>query len=509
MLTVLSDNLLSGSIPSELGSLQKLQLLSAGRSLKPGPRLTGQLPAFSNLPSLTTLYLDHNDLSGSIPSDFMSASPLSSFVFIGHNLISGVIPLALNTIPAIYLQLEGNRISGFPNRFCDNSDWMGGAVGRIGCDAFLCPPGKASVIGRANDTLKCTSCSSPDAARFYGSTSCDVISSEKKILLRLYQRCGGIEWYHKEGWATDKDVCDWTGISCHKDGSVKSIDLTANNLVNQLPWELFQLPRLESLVLSSNPIDFSFAGLENARRLTELRLDSTSLSSVEGLDQGIGLTSLSLRFNALQGTFPREILALTNLRELNLADNRLESQLPTVSDLSRLRVLRLGSNAFNGPLPSFADMVVLTTIDLSYNQLSGTIPTDFLTRLSSRAKVTVDLASNRSTGGIPLELDRFELMTLYLRDNSITQLRSEFCDNKGWNGGDVEHFGCNAIVCPPGTATALGRQSMATIEMPCARCENRNMQSYGMTSCDSSAATASHFDWLFGVIAIVVAMSFS
>lgn len=438
----------------------------------------------------------------------MSASSLASFVFISHNLISGTIPLALNSLPTIFLQLGGNLITGFPNQFCNNSDWMGGAVGRVGCDAFLCPPGKASVIGRANDTLKCTSCSSSGAAKYYGSTSCDVVSSEKKILLKLYERCGGIEWYRNEGWATDKDVCDWTGVSCHDDGSVKSIDLTANNLVNQPPWELFELRRLESLVLSSNPIDFSFGGLEKARRLTELRLDSTGLSSVAGLEQGIGLTSLSMRFNSLQGTFPREILALTNLRRLNLADNRLESQLPALSDLSRLRVLRLGSNAFNGPLPSFADLVVLTTIDLSHNQLTGTIPTDFLTRVWSGVNVTVNLASNRLTGGIPLELDRFESMTLYLRDNRITELRSEFCDNKFWNGGDVEHFGCNAILCPPGTATALGRQSVVTIEAPCTRCENRDMKWYGMTTCNPSSATASRYGWVFGVI-VLVTLTFS
>jgi len=387
---------------------------------------------------------------------------------------------------------------------------MGGAVGSIGCEAFLCPPGKASPIGRANDTVTCDSCSSSDAAKYYGSTSCDVISSEKKILLQLYHRCGGIEWYRKDGWASDqgsdKDVCEWFGVSCHDDGSVKSIDLTANNLVNQPPWDIFELPRLESLVLSSNPIDFSFAGLDRSRRLTELRLDSIGLSSVEGLDKGVGLTNLNLRFNNLQGTFPQEILALTNLRELNLADNKLGSQLPALSDLTRLRVLRLGSNAFTGPLPSFNDMVVLTTIDLSSNQLSGSIPADFLTRLSSTGKVHVDLASNMLTGGLPLELDRFETMTIYLRDNRIDQLHSEFCDNRGWNGGDVDHFGCNAILCPAGTAAAIGRQSMDTIGSPCVRCENGNMQYYGMTNCDSSAAAGLGSVSRLSVIASFVAI---
>jgi Leucine-rich repeat (LRR) protein len=507
---VLTDNLFSGSIPAELGGLQKLQLFSCARSRKPGPRLSGTLPALDRLPALTSLYLNHNDISGSIPSTFISASPLASFVFLGDNFLSDAVPLELDSIPAVYLQLEENHISGFPNQFCNNSHWMGGSLGRVGCDAFLCPPGTASPIGRANDTVTCESCSSSDAARYYGSTSCDAVSSEQKILLRLYQRCGGIEWYQKDGWAADsKGICEWYGVTCHADGHVKSIDLSANNLVNQPPWEIFELPRLESLVLSSNPIvDFSFVGIERARRLTELRLDAIGLSSLEGLEQGVGLTKLNLRFNNLQGAFPTEILALKNLRELNLADNRIESQLPSFSDLTRLQTLRLGSNGFTGPLPSFNDMVVLTTIDLSFNRLSGSIPEDFLNRLSSSAKVHVDLASNQLTGGLPQDLHRFETMTIYLRDNRINELSDEFCEKSKWNGGDVDHFGCNAILCPPGTATAIGRQSMARIESPCARCENRNFEYYGMTDCEPESSSASTVgtrnNFLLGIVASCV-----
>jgi hypothetical protein len=151
---VLSDNLFSGLIPSQLGSLPNLEKFSAHRRSKPGPRLSGTLPAFDNAPLLTDLYLDHNDLEGTIPSNFLSASPLASLIVLSHNgLLNGTVPVELDSISALDLQLEGNRISKVPNEFCDNSDWMDGALGRVGCDAFLCPPGTANLIGRANDTL--------------------------------------------------------------------------------------------------------------------------------------------------------------------------------------------------------------------------------------------------------------------------------------------------------------------------------------------------------------------
>lgn len=503
---MLSDNLFSGLIPSQLGSLPNLEKFSAHRRSKPGPRLSGTLPAFDNAPLLTDLYLDHNDLEGTIPSNFLSASPFASLIVLSHNgLLNGTVPVELDSISALDLQLEGNRISKVPNEFCNNSDWMDGALGRVGCDAFLCPPGTANLIGRANDTLECFDCISPDAAMYYGSTTCDV-SSERRILLLLYQRCGGIEWYRRSGWATDVDLCDWTGISCHSNGNVKSIDLSANNLVGTPPSEIFELPRLESLVLSSNPISFSFKGIENARRLTELRMDSTGLSSLEGLGGGSGLTDLNLRFNNLQGTLMEELFALTNLRSLNLANNKLESTLPTrFTELRRLRTIRLGSNEFTGPLPPFSHLVTLTAIDLSFNRLSGKIPKTFLNRMSSSAILEVNLASNMLTGDIPVELDRFLNLTIYLRDNRIVDIPKVFCDKHGWNGGDVEHFGCNAILCAPGTFNTLGRQS--TTETPCIQCHDGDTIFYGRTVCSSAPPSRTNVALFNIVVASVLVVA--
>jgi Leucine-rich repeat (LRR) protein len=452
---------------------------------------------------LTDLYLDHNDLQGNIPSNFLNASKLASLVILSHNgLLAGTVPANLDSILRLDLQLEGNRISGFPDEFCLKLNWMNGAIGRVGCDAFLCPLGTANPVGRAKDTLKCDDCSSPDGALYYGSTSCDKVSSERQILLLLYQQCGGIEWYRRTGWASDADVSEWIGVSCHDNGDVKSIDLSANNLVGRLPSEIFELPRLESLILSANPISFNFDGIENAQRLTELRLDSTGLSSVEGLAGGLGLTDLNLRFNNLQGTLPQEIFALTNLRLLNLANNKLGSTLPTrIAELKRLRTLRLGSNDFTGPLPPFSHTFILKTIDLSFNDLSGTIPSTFLNRMSSTAKLEVNLASNMLSGGLPVELERFGDLTIYLRDNNIGNIPEVICNNHRWNGGDVEKFGCNAILCAPGTSSKLGRQSAE--ETPCMVCDSVY---YGSTMC-SSAPNRRASTTLRGVIASVLVMA--
>ena len=46
---------------------------------------------------------------------------------------------------------------------------------------------------------------------------------------------------------------------------------------------------------------------------------------------------------------------------------------------------------------------------------------------------------------------------------------------------DVELFGCDAIMCPPGTANYHGRQSSQNT--PCEKCSS-NTNLYGQVSCD-------------------------
>lgn len=128
-------------------------------------------------------------------------------------------------------------------------------------------------------------------------------------------------------------------------------------------------------------------------------------------------------------------------------------------------------------------MEYLHHVDLSDNKLTGTIPVDFLQSVSTRKPINVDLSSNQLSGRIPTDLDRFDNLAIYLRDNKFTELPSSLCDlnNRGWNLRDVELFGCDAIMCPPGTANYHGRQSSEHAQ--CERCSS-NVDLFGQVSCD-------------------------
>lgn len=501
---VLAENLISGTMPKEMSSMPALELLSMYRRKKPGPKLTGPLPPFDAVPQLKDLYLDHNDLSSTIPPDFLSSSADAALIELNFNRLKGTVPVSLNFLNAVNLQLSGNKITAFPPEFCDNSEWMDGLIGTVGCDAFLCPPHTSNIIGRANETLTCDECPDDNTDPYYGAVDCNAAFSERTVLVRFYQRCGGSAWNNNDGWTTEANICTWYGITCDLQESVTKIELVSNNLVGTPDAELFTLPQLQVLALSSNPIDFSFQGIEVARKLFELRLDATGLSSIEGIGKSPSLITLDLRYNGFKGNFPEELLDVENLRDLNMGDNELTGSLPsTFAKLKYLRTLRLGSNKFEGFLPSFDDMQRLTTIDLSENFVKGTIPDTFLYSLPANGKIEVNLASNSLRGTVPASLERFERLTIYLRENRISGIAENLCDQDAWNDNDVEKYGCDGILCPPGTYNYLGRQSDQATR--CIKCGDPSPY-YGQVTCADSSSGRSSLSLLASLLggAVVV-----
>ncbi|XP_072962754.1 probable inactive receptor kinase At5g58300 isoform X1 [Typha angustifolia] len=98
---------LLGPIPADtLGKLDSLQILSLRSN-----RLTVDLPPdVSSLPSLHSLYLQHNNLSGLIPS---SLSSNLSFLDLSYNSFIGGIPLTIQNLTHLTaLYLENNSLSG-------------------------------------------------------------------------------------------------------------------------------------------------------------------------------------------------------------------------------------------------------------------------------------------------------------------------------------------------------------------------------------------------------------
>ena len=311
----------------------------------------------------------------------------------------------------------------------------------------------------------------------------------------------GKSWINNDNWLSDNSVCSWYGVTCHEEGLVDSIVLGNNNVKckenSSKLSSLWNLARLSNLWLYSNPLgDFSFDGIGKAYNLTSLLLDSTGLTTVNGIGEATNLRELDLRFNSIVGPFPNEIFSLIHLHDLYLTSNRLTGVLPTsFSSLGKLRKLRLDINSFEGTLPDFAGLQNLSWLDLSSNNLTGTIPSEWLPDVSfikqtSLEKVTIDLSDNQLTGEVPVGLSHFDYLDIYLKGNKISTIDSHLCEKDNWNEGVVAYHGCNAILCPVGTYNSQGRQT--SNNNPCISCSK--VRYMGSETC-SSAYGFSHKAW--------------
>ena len=489
----LSENLLYGEIPSTLSGLASLESLGLSGRTRPTVGFSGTVPAFIGFRQLRNVDLGANSLTGTVPPNLLAG--LDSFndqvtVLLDSNMIHGTIPLALNRFSRLTIDLADNEIEGIAPGLCEMTLWFDGDVARHQCDAILCPPGTFNDVGRQDSPdNRCEDCPGSQGEQFYGRTLCPALekAASKKILEDLYSATGGANWHRRENWLTHPDICVWHGITCKNGVEVETVNLGSNNLSGRIPKEIFDLFGLKNLWLFSNPIEFSFDGIENAESLVNLQLDSVGLRSLDGIGGATALTYLDVRFNALEGTITAELEELANLETLLISDNSLFGPLPSFTKNRRLATLKAGGNAFSGPLPSFSVHPNLRRLDVTGNQLNGEIPNDLLADVDSTKPVLLYLASNKFSGILPASLARFDDLTIFVHDNEITGISAELCEQDKWNAGDVERFGCDAILCPPRSyAPSKGRASSDTGD--CVACDYASF--FGHSVCASSSGLA-------------------
>ena len=101
-------NALTGPIPSELGNLDRLEILSLGLN-----QLTGSIPPeIGQMAAMRRFSLSSNALSGSIPSELGQLTRLEA-IWLHENQLTGEIPPELGNLESLVdLLLPQNRLSG-------------------------------------------------------------------------------------------------------------------------------------------------------------------------------------------------------------------------------------------------------------------------------------------------------------------------------------------------------------------------------------------------------------
>uniref|UniRef100_A0A7S3QF39 Leucine-rich repeat-containing N-terminal plant-type domain-containing protein n=2 Tax=Chaetoceros debilis TaxID=122233 RepID=A0A7S3QF39_9STRA len=222
---------------------------------------------------------------------------------------------------------------------------------------------------------------------------------------------GGADWVgagddgDDDAWMSEKDVCEWKGITCGNlvrklqgqgnerklvsASSVTKIDLTNTNIRGPLPAEIGLFTDLEELILISNWVSGT---------LPEELFDLTNLIAIDLYDNVITgsispnfanldqLAGLYLGMNQLTGKIPVEVFQnMESLQSIWFNDNFLTGNLPDVvisneinDEASSLRDIDVKGNTITGVIPeSYANLPNLMRLNLDSNDLTGGIPDAF------------------------------------------------------------------------------------------------------------------------------------
>ena len=264
---------LNGRIPSDLGRLDRLVVLSLERN-----RLTGRIPPeLGNLASLEHLILSYNALTGGIPPELAKLENLEE-LWLKYNRLTGAVPVALGELDLSVLRLSGN-------------------------DFDSVPPELTAVASHDLTSMRFSTPLPPTSPALFD--DCTALLAVKETL------AGDASL----NWHAAVPAGLWQGVTVDgPERRVTGLDLAGLGLNGRIPPELGDLASLEHLNLSYNTLTGGIP--PELGKLTDLR-------------------TLELAGNALTGPIPPELGGLDILFFLRLAGNDFHGCLPR--ELRRLR----------------------------------------------------------------------------------------------------------------------------------------------------------------------------
>lgn len=435
-----SRNIITGEIDPRLfpdGAAEpKTGLISLKNFLLQRNRLGGRLPGeIGNCKLLSLLALDENFLTGPIPSSLGNLSDLA-ILRLNVNQFSGEIPTNIGTLSKLTdLRLFENKLSGLVPVGLGNLSSL--IVLHLAENNFTghLPPQVCEGGNLVNFSAAFNNFSGPIP------TSLRNCRSLFRVRLEYNQFTGDLE-----------EVFDVYP-------NLTYIDLSYNRLQGELSPKWAQSKNLTLLKLAGNLIGGKIPNeITSLHQLVELDLSSNWLSGEIPAQIGklTKLSLLSLKANNIAGQIPAEIGELLNLVSLDLSMNRLSGPIPDqLGDFRNLQSLSLSQNNLNGTIPfQIGNLVGLQELlDLSYNSLTGEIPTQ-LGKLKSVE--SLNLSNNNLTGEIPATLSNMvSLMAINLSYNNLegplpdgsifSSRQSAFTNNKDLCGKVQGLRPCNVL----------------------------------------------------------------
>ncbi|KAL4334637.1 hypothetical protein GQ457_07G015090 [Hibiscus cannabinus] len=443
----MTSNNFTGTIPQTLVNMSNLEMLDLGSN-----QLFGQIPYADDfcvhLPKLGSLFLSDNELSGNIPSSVGNCSNLQ-ILELSVNKFCGTIPRSIGNLTQLKkLYLGLNNLEGeIPEEIGDlsNLEELGNLPDGLchhlpNLEALHLKTNKLSgnipsSIGECNN-LQILSLS---VNKFKGTIPTSIWNSTRLEKIFLYDNIleGNLPpmtnvpkldelilWGNKLSGNIPNSISNASML--------KHVDIGSNFFSGLIPDTLGNLRHLERLLIgdsnlttSSATHEWSFlSSLANCMNFTLLEVSQNPLNGV--LPTYIGNLSTSLQYFLahdceLEGNIPMEIGNFSNMLLLSLGNNELSGSIPTsIGGLRNLQGLDLSSNKLGGPIPeSICGLERLDTLDLSLNELHGPVLTCLGDMTSLRY---LHLGFNKLSSAIPSTL-------LNLKDILELDLSSNYFNN--------------------------------------------------------------------------------
>ncbi|MCY4673596.1 MAG: T9SS type A sorting domain-containing protein [Bacteroidetes bacterium] len=329
----LGNNAFTGTIPAELGNLPNLRELSleANELEGPIPERLGQLL------QLQRLDLSENHLGGSIPDTLRNLTKLE-YLNLRQNMFTGNLPVWLGDFNMLrFFDASQNQLSGrIPEEFSNLDELLWLSLADNNLEGALSLSIATFAAGINNCDLQGNGVCIPDAPPYANLDQVCSLSRDNackacegpncESLESIYVETGGATWTQNNGWLASSQPCDWHGVNCTGE-AITHLILPDNGMVGKLPAALSSMQSLEVLDLSGNN---------------------------------------------LQGSMPAKYAALTNLDILDLSDNKLTGALPLqVAVLgTKLSQCNLSNNA-GICVPDSPEYAALDTSPICHLQLRG------------------------------------------------------------------------------------------------------------------------------------------